>query len=125
MAGYLPDRGDLVHLNFTPSAGREMSGEHYALVVSPRDFGKMTGKAVVCPITSTIRHWPFEVLLPAGHLPRKRGMADDRDSVILCDQFRVVDFAARRMTRVGTAAPEVVDEVIARILPVFQASDKI
>lgn len=117
MPGYIPDRGDLIHLNFTPSAGREMAGPHYALVISPRDFSQMTGKAVVCPITSTIRGWPFEVRLASGFLPRKKGQPHDADSAILCDQFRTVDYRARSATLVQRATPEILRQVLDRVLP--------
>ena len=117
MPGYIPDRGDLIHLNFTPSAGREMAGPHYALVISPTGFSRMTGKAVVCPITSTIRGWPFEVRLPAGLLPRKKGQAHDADSAILCDQFRTLDYHARNATLVHRVGPEILRQVLDRVLP--------
>jgi mRNA interferase MazF len=117
MAAYIPDRGDIVHLDFSPSAGREMAGPHYAVTVSPRDFARATGKAVVCPITSTIRNWPFEVRLPAGFLPRKRGETKDTDSAILCDQFRTLDYAVRKATKVNQITPDILRAVIERILP--------
>ena len=117
MAGYIPDRGDLVHLDFSPSAGRKMAGPHYAVVVSPRQFARATGKAVVCRITSTIRNWPFEVVLPAGLLPRKRGQSKDADSAILCDQFRTVDYVARKATKVNQVSVAILRDVIDRILP--------
>jgi mRNA-degrading endonuclease toxin of MazEF toxin-antitoxin module len=68
-----PDRGDLVHVNLSPSAGRELTGPHYALVLSSRDYNRAGGLVICAAITSRIRGGPFEVLLPAGCLPAKAG----------------------------------------------------
>ncbi len=54
-----PERGDIIHCNFSPSAGTEMQEPHYAVVLSPHLFAKATGKAVVCPITSKGRGTNF------------------------------------------------------------------
>jgi mRNA interferase MazF len=94
-----------------------MTGPHYALVISPKEFSRVTGKAVVCPITSTVRGWPFEVRLPAGLLPRKKGQQQDADSVILCDQFRTVDYHARNAALVHRVGADILRQVLDRVLP--------
>src|SRR5579864_2443638 len=93
---YAPERGDLVHVNLSPSAGPELTGPHYALVLSPKTYGRATGRAVCVAITSRIRGGPFEVLLPRGHLPAKSGVGDV-DSVILSDALRQLDYRERCM----------------------------
>ena len=62
---YFPDRGDFVHLNFSPAAIHEMADRHYALVLSTRSFARKTGFALVCPITSNTKPLPFDVRVPA------------------------------------------------------------
>ena len=49
---YHPERGDIVHLNLSPSAGHELTGPHFALVISTARFAKATGFAIVVPGTS-------------------------------------------------------------------------
>ena len=49
---YHPERGDVVHLNLAPSAGRELTGPHFALVISTTRFSKATGFAIVVPGTT-------------------------------------------------------------------------
>ncbi len=49
---YHPDRGDLIHMNFDPSAGHEMSGPHFAVVISTVRFSRATGLCIVVPGTS-------------------------------------------------------------------------
>jgi len=58
-----PERWDLIWLSFTPQSGREQSGRRPALVVSPSTYNSKVGLALVCPITSTVKGYPFEVVL--------------------------------------------------------------
>ncbi|MFX9532949.1 type II toxin-antitoxin system PemK/MazF family toxin, partial [Acinetobacter baumannii] len=62
----LPDRGDLVWIDFTPQAGHEQAGRRPGLVLSPRAYHNRTPFVVVCPITSKVKGYPFEVALPPG-----------------------------------------------------------
>lgn len=66
---YFPDRGDFVHLNFSPAAQHELADRHYGLVLSTASFARKTGFALICPITSNVDPWPFDVAVPAGTLP--------------------------------------------------------
>jgi mRNA interferase MazF len=115
---YMPDRGDLVHMNLSPSAGRELTGPHYALVLSPKSYNQSYGMAVCVPITSRIRGGPFEVLLQMGHLPAKAGIGDV-DSVVLADAIRQVDFRERSMQFIRKCPREVLDEVTLRSLSII------
>jgi len=107
---YIPDRGDLVHLNLSPSAGRELTGPHYALVLSPRSYNRAAGLAICVAITSRIRGGPFEVRLPRGILPAKSGVGEI-DSVILADALRQLDFRERSMTLAAPCPSEILDQV--------------
>lgn len=90
-----------------------MAGPHYALILSDRDYARVTGYALACPITSHPREWPFEVAVPRGLLPPKAGLAVD--SVILADAVRQIDFRERSASFVAKASPEVVAAVLARV----------
>jgi mRNA interferase MazF len=116
---YHPKRGDLVHLNFSPSAGHEMADRHYALVLSPATYSRKTGMAIVCAITSRVRGGPFEVAVPSGLLPLKAGVGGVR-SVIVSDAVRQVDYREREAAFVATAPREVVDEVLDRLLAAME-----
>ena len=63
---YTPSRGDVVWLDFDPQAGHEQAGRRPALVLSPKAYNQHTGRAIVCPITSKVKGWPYEVVLPDG-----------------------------------------------------------
>jgi mRNA interferase MazF len=115
---YHPRRGDLVHLNFSPSAGHEMADRHYALVLSATSYNRKTGMAIVCAITSRIRGGPFEVSVTPGLLPAKSGIGTVA-SVIVSDAVRQIDYRERETTFVNTAPPALVEQVLDRLLAVL------
>ena len=118
---YFPDRGDFVHLNFSPSAGHEMADRHFAIVLSTSSFARITGFALVCPVTSTIRPWPFYVFVPKGTLPAKQGVLVD--SNIATDQVKSVDCRDREIKFVCKAPDEILDEVLARVRAIIDSDD--
>ena len=63
---YVPRRGDIVWLSFTPQAGHEQAGRRPALVLSPSTYNRKVGLALFCPITSRVKGYPFEVTVPKG-----------------------------------------------------------
>ncbi len=85
-AAYVPERGDLVWLDFDPRAGHEQAGTRPALVISPRAYNRKVGLALLCPVTSQVKGYPFEVRLPAG-LPVQ--------GVVLSDQLKSLDWQAK------------------------------
>lgn len=63
---YIPDSGDIVWTIFNPQAGHEQAGHIPALVLSPKAYNSKVGLAIFCPITSQVKGYPFEVLIPEG-----------------------------------------------------------
>jgi mRNA interferase MazF len=104
--GFIPDRGDIVWLQFTPQAGHEQAGRRPALVVSPKVYNKKVGLALFCPITSHIKGYPFEVLIPSG---------SKVTGAILSDQIKSLDWRVRDAKRIAKAPREVITEVLAKI----------
>ncbi len=102
---YVPGRGDLVWLNFTPQAGHEQAGHRPALVLSPAPYNDKTGLMLCCPITSQVKGYPFEVLLSPDAPVR---------GAVLSDQLRSVDWRARKAKPAGVAGGDVVVQVLAR-----------
>lgn len=98
-----PSRGDLVYVSFDPQAGHEQTGRRPAIVLSPQRFNAVTGFAVVCPITRQKKGYPFEVELP-------KGLAVE--GVILADQFKSLDWQARRFDFMGQAPNELVNDCV-------------
>ena len=102
---YFPDRGDLVHLNFQPSAGHEQMGRRYGFVLSPKSYNRAAGLAVCCPITSQVKGYPFEVPIN-GRIVK---------GVALSDHVRSVDWRERGMQFAEVAPPDVVHAVADQI----------
>lgn len=105
-----PDAGDLVWLTFNPQAGREQAGRRPAVVLSPAAYNKRSGLALVCPITSQVKGYPFEVALPHG-LPVA--------GVVLADHVKSLDWRARRVERAGKLPAVVLREVLDRLAPLL------
>ncbi len=99
---YVPDRQDVIWLQFQPQAGREQAGRRPALVLSPAEYNRKTSLAIVLPITSQIKGYPWEVRLPEGL---------DVSGVILADQVRSLDWRARNAAKMSRVPPDVLDEV--------------
>ncbi len=110
-APYVPDRGHLIWLTFDPQLGREQAGRRPALVLSPASYNARAGLALVCPITSQVKGYPFEVALPPG-LPIA--------GVVLADHLKSLDWRARRADCVAVVPDAVLDEVLARISPLLR-----
>lgn len=106
---FVPDTADLVWLTFDPQAGREQAGRRPALVLSPMAYNRKAGLALVCPVTSQIKGYPFEVPVPSGY-----GVT----GVVLADHIKSVDWRARRALKIGRAT-ELADEVLARLVPLL------
>jgi mRNA interferase MazF len=108
---YIPKRGDLVHMNFSPSVGHEMAERHYAIVLSASEYNRKSRMVVVCPITSHVHGWPFEVEVPRGLLPGKKGVGEV-SSVIVADGVRQVDYREREVSFIAQAPRQVVEQVL-------------
>lgn len=103
---YVPERGDVVWLEFDQTSGHEQGGRRPGVVLSPRSYNKRVGLALVCPITSRVKGYPFEVVLPSGLAV---------EGAVLADQPRSMDWQARSAARVCPLPQYVIDEVIAKL----------
>ena len=105
-AARVPQRGDLVWLEFNPQVGREQAGRRPALVISPKSYNKKVGLALVCPITSRLKGYPFEVPLPPG---------GKISGVVLADHVKNLDWQARRVVFEAKAPVDIVIDVRERL----------
>ncbi len=104
--GYVPERGDAIWITLNPQAGHEQSGRRPALVVSPVAYNGKVGLALLCPITSQVKGYPFEVLIPA----RLRV-----SGAVLSDQVKSVDWRACRAELIDRLPESTVSEVLQKI----------
>ena len=106
MPRYVPARGEIVWLEFHPQTGREQAGRRPALVLSAESYNRKSGLAVLCPVTSQRKGYPFEVPLPPG---------GRIEGVVLSDQVRSLDWRTRKAARIERAPAASVREVVAKI----------
>jgi mRNA interferase MazF len=104
---YTPQAGDVVWLDFDPQTGREQRGHRPGLVLSPHEYNRKTGLALVCPITSQIKGYPFEV--------RIQGEAGI-DGVVLSDHIKNLDWRARNAKYVCTVSDDALHSVRNKIV---------
>ncbi len=103
---YIPAKGDLVLMDFSPQKGREQSGLRPAIVLSPQFYNQHAGLFLVCPITSKIKGYPFEVSLTGSQKVK---------GVILSDHIKSMDWRSRCKKYLGKASIGVLAEVIAKV----------
>ncbi len=105
-ASYVPSRGDIVWLQFNPQAGSEQAGHRPALVISPRSYNTKVGLALFCPLTTQVKGYPFEVVLPEG------GKAQ---GAVLVDQVKSLDWRVRQAEKIDEVSDELFGEVLAKL----------
>ena len=109
MPAFVPDAGDLVWLTFDPQAGHEQAGRLPALILSPKSYNQKSGLALVCPVTSQVKAYPFEVPVHGCGI---RG-------VILADHVKSLDWKARQAAKIGRIPSPTLNEVLARLVPLL------
>jgi mRNA interferase MazF len=103
MAAYIPRQGDIIAITFDPQSGHEQKGRRPAFVISKDLFNQSTGLAIVCPITNTVRGFPF-------HIPIS--IESKLTGFIMVEQVKSVDFQSRRAKRIEHGGDELLSEVL-------------
>ena len=105
---YIPDRGDLVGMNFQPAAGREIDKRRPAIVLSPRDYNRRTGLCVAVPTTSNLAPGPLWLPMPEGYL--------SVPSLILCDYVKSFDYRERAATFISNVPGPLIDQIVTNVI---------
>ena len=103
---YVPERGDVVWITLNPHAGHEQAGRRPAVVLSPESYNDRVGLAILCPITTQVKGYPFEVHLPQGC---------KISGVVLSDQVKSLDWKARRASFCCELPQDIVHEVLNKL----------
>lgn len=98
---YVPDAGDIVWVDFSPTRGHEQSGHRPAVVVSVRSYTKASGLCTVCPVTSQAKGYTSEIPLATSEIV----------GTILSDQYRTIDIDARALRRAGKVSPKILSDI--------------
>ncbi len=98
----LPDAGDIAWVDLDDARGTEQAGRRPALVLTSKEFHETSRRSVICPITSKIRNWPTNVVLP-------RGLQTVGE--IMIDQVRSIDRAERMFETIEKAPDQILHDV--------------
>ena len=107
---FVPNRGDIVHLQFDPSSGREIRGPHFGLVVSGRAFNQQ-GLAMICPISQGAA----AAARTYGTVVTLMGAGTETQGAVHCHQLKPLDWRVRKMQFKEAVPQYLVDEVLARV----------
>ena len=103
MRAFVPRKGDFIAVTFDPQSGHEQKGRRPAMVVSNTLFNEQTGLAIVCPVTTTHRGYPFHVAVLGN--PDVKGF-------VMVEQVKSIDYHARQAKSLGKASEDLLDEVL-------------
>jgi mRNA interferase MazF len=98
---YVPEAGDIVMLDFDPQVGREQAKRRPALVLTDQRYNRASRLAVVCPLTSKRKPYPFALPITVG----------DVEGAVLVDQLKSLDWSSRRARFHSRAEPSLVGKV--------------
>jgi mRNA interferase MazF len=104
--GYFPRRGDIVWLSFSPQVGHEQAGHRPGVVVSPGSYNRLTGLALICPVSSKSKGYSFETPLPA---------ASPVQGVVLSDHVRNMDWRSRKARKGGRVPAPVLMDILRKL----------
>jgi mRNA interferase MazF len=103
---YIPVCGDVVWITLNPQVGHEQAGRRPAVVLSPASYNGKVGLCILCPVTSQIKEYPFEVLIPEG-LPV--------EGAILSDQVKSLDWRVRNAELICSLPDKTISEVLQKL----------
>ena len=115
MGKYFPERGDVVWLNFDLQSGREQAGRRPALVLSPSAYNRKVGLALCTPITSQVKGYPFEVVIPEGQ---------SVSGAILSDHVKNLDWAGRKARFACRLPAAVTNDVLRKLGTLLQPTSE-
>lgn len=115
MAQYIPDRNDIIWLDFEPTKGKEIGKYRPALVLSSKQYNKQTGLLICCPISTSVRGTATEVAV--GNL--------DKPSVVASSLIQTLSWKDRKANFIAKAESGVMDQVLVRIIPLIGADNVI
>ncbi|WP_019895348.1 type II toxin-antitoxin system PemK/MazF family toxin [Hydrogenovibrio halophilus] len=111
MAQYVPERNDIIWLDFEPTKGKEIGKYRPALVLSSKQYNKQTGLLICCPVSTSIR----------GNATEVDVLKLDQPSVVASSLIQTLSWKDRKAKFITSAEDGVMDQVLVRILPMIGA----
>ncbi|WP_119344471.1 type II toxin-antitoxin system PemK/MazF family toxin [Facilibium subflavum] len=112
---YIPERNDIVWLDFEPQKGKEIGKYRPAFVLSSKEYNKKTATVIYCPVSTSIRGGATEV--PIHNI--------DSPSVVVTSIVQTLSWKDRKCKFIAKAEEGVFRNVILRLLPLIGAEEVI
>ena len=109
---YIPNRGDIIWITFDPRKGREQRGRRPALVLSVRMYNQRSGLALVCPVTSHQKGYPFEVALQEKNVK----------GAVLTDHVHSFDWKKRKAVFIQKTPEDILHKVREKVITLIQGT---
>ncbi len=110
MVKYIPERGDIIALNFDPESEHEQKGRRPAIIISNKIFNKHLGLAFACPITNTKRNSPFHIEIDSENIT----------GLIISEQMKSIDYNSRNIKFIEKANQKTMNNILGIIDSIIQ-----
>jgi mRNA interferase MazF len=115
MNEYIPDRNDIVWLDFEPVKGKEIGKYRPALILSSIDYNKQTGLVICSPISTSLRAHQTEITIDNLDSP----------SVVAASLIQTLSWKDRQVKLITRAKPGVMEQVLLTLMPLIGAGELI
>jgi len=112
---YVPERNEIIWLDFEPTRGKEIGKYRPTLVLSSKLYNRQTGLVICCPISTSIRGGATEV--PVNNL--------EQPSVVAASLIQTLSWKDRKAKLIVEAEAGVLEQVLVRLIPLIGAADVI
>ena len=106
---YIPDKGDVVWMEFSPQVGREITKRRPALVLTNKQFNRITKVVWVCPVTSNVVNRPFKIPVSVGGIK----------GAILLNQIKSFDWMERKAAFITKLDSKVLNDCLAKLTAIL------
>ncbi len=110
---YIPERNDIVWLDFEPTKGKEIGKYRPAFVLSSKEYNSKTATLICCPVSTSIRGGATEVSI--NNI--------DNPSVVASSIVQTLSWKERKCRFIAKAEKGVFKDVILRLLPLIGAEE--
>ena len=107
---YIPKQGDIIWIDFNPQKGHEQAGHRPALVVSKDDFNRLTGFAIVCPITSQRKDYPLHIELKG---------CKKVTGIVMLEQIKALDYSSRNAKCADRVSDKYLNDILEHLNSFF------
>lgn len=109
---YIPERNEIIWLDFEPTKGKEIGKYRPALVLSSKPYNRQTGLVICCPISTSIRGGVTEVSVSNLGQP----------SVVAASLVQTLSWKDRKARFIVEAEAGVLEQVLVRLIPLIGAT---